>query len=310
MNHYKLLLAGIVILFALCSACALDALVGKAVADTLSKPGSNVVFTGDDDPKLVADALPFAIKFYESVLAMSPGHRGMELSVGSMYIMYANAFVAAPAAFLPADRFEEKDTAYKRAKKLYLRGNKLLGASLDRVYPGFKAVFESASSASALNAVLVKVVKEDAAVLYWFAASWFGAASLDNLDTALGVKLPMAKLVMDRAYVLQPDFMNGMIDDFYVMFYASMPEGLGKDPAKVALHFAESLKKSKGKSAGPYMSYAESVFIPAQNRKEFEEYMAKVLAVDPYADQENTLVNVITQEKAHKYLSMLDEIFW
>jgi hypothetical protein len=47
----------------------------------------------ENDPEIVADSLPTLIKTMEAVLASDPENEGLGLTVGSAYIMYANAFV-------------------------------------------------------------------------------------------------------------------------------------------------------------------------------------------------------------------------
>jgi hypothetical protein len=73
--------------------CSLKKMAMNTVADTLAAPDGGTVFTGDNDPELVGDALPFAIKMYETIMASIPRHRGLRLRTGSIYIMYANAFL-------------------------------------------------------------------------------------------------------------------------------------------------------------------------------------------------------------------------
>ena len=67
----------------------------------VSGSSGNDVFTKDNDPDFVGDALPFAIKFYESLLASVPNHQGLRLRTGSLYVMYANAFLQTPADMMP-----------------------------------------------------------------------------------------------------------------------------------------------------------------------------------------------------------------
>ena len=86
--------------------CSINNMAMDMVADALTGDGGTDVFTGDNDPKLVGDALPFAIKLYETLLASNPKHHGLLLTTGSMFIMYANAFVQGPAEMLPHDEFE------------------------------------------------------------------------------------------------------------------------------------------------------------------------------------------------------------
>jgi hypothetical protein len=64
------LLPAIVLAVTLPSAvsCSLNRMAVRAVADALTSDGGSEVFTGDDDPELVGDALPFAVKMYESLI--------------------------------------------------------------------------------------------------------------------------------------------------------------------------------------------------------------------------------------------------
>jgi hypothetical protein len=67
--------------------CSIEKLALNKAADMLSASSGNDVFTRDNDPELVGDALPFAIKFYESLLASVPNHQGLRLRTGSLYVM-------------------------------------------------------------------------------------------------------------------------------------------------------------------------------------------------------------------------------
>ena len=56
-------------------ACSPRSYVLSRVADAASSGGE--VFARDDDPELVRDAVPFALKSMESLLESSPGHKGL-----------------------------------------------------------------------------------------------------------------------------------------------------------------------------------------------------------------------------------------
>jgi predicted anti-sigma-YlaC factor YlaD len=83
-------------------------------------------------------------------------------------------------------------------------------------------------------------------------------------------------------------------------------------------HFKKALEKSKGLSASPYVSYAQSVSIPAQDYETFKRYLEAALAIDVNADPGNRLVNIITQRKAryllnrasHYFIEVEDENNW
>ncbi|MDR0601772.1 MAG: TRAP transporter TatT component family protein, partial [Treponema sp.] len=189
--------------------CSINRMAINAVSDALTSGGSTDVFTGDSDPRLVGDALPFAIKMYEVLLAGNPGHEGLILTTGSLLVMYANAFVQGPVEFLPVIRFEEREAGLERAKKLYMRGADLILSGLEKKYPGFLSAF---SPVDALAPFLAKMKKADVPSLYWAAAGCLSAFSLDPFDAALGRRVPALMACVDRAYELDPDFNNGALD--------------------------------------------------------------------------------------------------
>jgi predicted anti-sigma-YlaC factor YlaD len=267
------------------------------VANALTGEGSSDVFTGDSDPELVGDALPFAIKMYEALLASTPNHQGLMLTTGSMFVMYANAFVMGPSEFLPRNRFAEREAAKERARNLYLRGFDLLYRALNQKYRGFDGAFERGD----LPRILSRMRKADVYGLYWAAAGGLSAYSLNPLDMELGVRVPEFLALINRAYELDPGFSNGSLDDFYVIFYAAFPVYMGEDKTKIETHYQRAVEKSGGLSASPHVSYAQAVSIPAQDYDTFKSCMDAALAIDPDDDPSNRLINVISQRKA-RYL--------
>ncbi|GAB6391990.1 MAG: putative lipoprotein/TRAP transporter TatT component family protein [Treponematales bacterium] len=281
----------------------------NAVSDALTGPGGSEVFSGDSDPELVGDALPFAIKLYETLLAQNPKHQGLLLTTGSLFVMYANAFVQGPAETLGEDRVNERYEAFARAKRLYLRGADILYRGLELKYPGWREAAESADGPAPFAALLAKTGKADVPALYWSVAALLSAYSLDVFDFELGLRLPELAAMMTRAYELDPLFNSGAIDEFFVLFYASVPEGMGGDPARAETHFARAVEKSRGLLAGPYVSYAQAVCVPAQNYAAFRENLGKALAIDPGADEANRLANTLAQRKARWLLENASGLF-
>ncbi|MDR2485711.1 MAG: TRAP transporter TatT component family protein [Treponema sp.] len=299
-NVLSLLLTG-----ALVSSCSVNKIALNAVSDALTASGGGDVFTGDSDPELVGDAIPFAIKMYESLLASNPNHQGLILTTGSLFIMYANAFVQGPAEMLPAYRYLEREQAKQRAKKFYLRGTAILYSGLDKKYPGFSAAYQKGT----LETYLSKMKKQDVPLLYWTVAGTLAAFSLEPFDLGLGFKIPELTAMINRAYELDPDFNNGALDDFYVLFYGSLPETMGGNKALVDTYFKRVIEKTKGLSAGPYISYVQAISIPAQDYETFKTYLETALAIDPGANPANRLANILSQRKARYLLDNAGNFF-
>jgi predicted anti-sigma-YlaC factor YlaD len=279
----------------------------NAVSNALGGSGSADVFTGDPDPRLVGDAIPFAIKMYEVLLSQNPDHQGLLLTTGSLFVMYANAFVQGPAEmFSSIDEYEERQEYLNRAKKLYLRGAVILYSALDKKYPGFS---EASVWKGTLEDYLKKLKKDDVPLIYWTVAGTMAAYSIDVFDFDLGSKIPDLAAMIARAYEVDPDFNKGAIDEFYILFYASLPEMLGGNTALAKVHFQRALEKTGGLSAGPYVSYAQAVCIPAQDYDAFKANLEKALAIDPDGNPSNRLVNIISQRKARHLLDRAYDFF-
>ncbi|MDR0302127.1 MAG: TRAP transporter TatT component family protein [Treponema sp.] len=287
------ILAGSLIL----ASCSINKLAMNAVADALTGDGSSDVFTGDSDPQLVGDALPFAIKMYESLLSANPEHQGLINTTGSLFVMYANVFVQGPAERMPRSMYTERQAGITRARNMYLRGFDLLYRGLELKYPGFSSAYKQEK----LPDILIKMKKADVPALYWSAAAGLSAYSLNPFDMDLGVRIPEFYALVERAYEIDPDFNSGALDEFMLIYHASIPEAMGGDKSKVDHHYQKALEKSKGLSPGPYVTYAQTVSIPAQNYDKFKELLEMALSIDPNKDPSNRLANIISQQKA-RYL--------
>jgi predicted anti-sigma-YlaC factor YlaD len=291
------------VLFALSSCSSLNRLVINKVSDAVSGGGASEVFSGDPDPQLVGDALPFAIKMYETLLAQNPDHQGLILTTGSLFIMYANAFVQGPAETLPPEEYTAKAGQLERARGLYLRGAALIEGGLEKKYPGLNA-----ARGAELLPFLAGLTAEDVPALYWLSAGALSAYALNPFDLDLGMRVPQLKSLIDRAYELDPDFNSGALDDFYLLFYASIPEGMGGDKALAKIHYTRALEKSGGLSAGTYVSYAK-IAVAGQDYESFKSCLEAALAIDVNANPANRLQNVLSQRRARHLLDHAGDYF-
>jgi predicted anti-sigma-YlaC factor YlaD len=294
--------AALTVLLALgASSCSINTMAINKVSDMLgggrrgTEGGTPRAFTGDNDPELVGKALPFALKLYEVMLEKNPKHLGLLLTTGSLYVMYANAFVQGPADMLPPDEVDARDAERQRAKNLYLRGENYVMDALEEKYPGFRAAKVADGT---LQPLLAKCTKDDVPFLYWAVAGGLSAYAINVFDFSLGQRIPELTAMINRAYELNPDFNTEAIDEFYILFYSALPEIMGGDMNKAKAHYKIAVEKSKGNFAGPYVAYAESVCVPAQDYDGYKDALEKALAVNLDAAPEMRLQNVIGQKKA------------
>jgi predicted anti-sigma-YlaC factor YlaD len=287
------------------TACSIKKMAMNQVANALTETGGSIVFTGDNDPELVGDALPFAIKMYESLLVSNPTHQGLQLQTGSLYIMYANAFLQTPASMLSEEEYKKEEFLLERAKNLYLRGRDILLNALERKYPGFRKNLDQRKFKQAVSPTKPK----DIELLYWAGAGWMGAFAIDPFDMDLGLTLPGAAALMERVLELDRNYGEGAIHDFYVLYYGSLPDYMGGDLNKARDHFKKAVEASAGKATSPYLSLATTVCVNQQKVEEFKRMLKKVLEVDPDADPENRLLNILNQRKARWLLEHVEDYF-
>jgi predicted anti-sigma-YlaC factor YlaD len=287
------------------AACSLEKLALNGAAGMLSSTAGNDVFAQDNDPELVGDALPFAIKFYESLLAAVPGHQGLRLRTGSLCIMYANAFLQTPADMMPREAAERKDFLLNRAKNLYLRGRDTLLVGLEKKNPLLRAQLKERRYPQALAATK----PSDAPTLYWAALGWVAAFALDPMDMKLGITLPQAAALMERVVQIDPRFAQASVDNFYILYFGSVPDYMGGDLGKARDYFQKALASSGGRDTSPYLSLATTASLKDQNVGEFKSLLKKVLDFDPDTAPENRLANILNQRKARWLLEHVDDFF-
>jgi predicted anti-sigma-YlaC factor YlaD len=64
-----------------------------------------------------------------------------------------------------------------------------------------------------------------------------------------------------------------------------------------------------GRLAGPYVSYAEAVAVPLEDRELFESMLHKALEIDVNAIPEARLENLVMQSRARWLLGRADALF-
>jgi predicted anti-sigma-YlaC factor YlaD len=272
------------------------------LGDALAAGGTT--FAADDDPQLVAAAVPFSLKLMESLLAERPQHRGLLLAAASGFTQYAFAFVQQDADEVTEKDFAAGTVLKHRARRLYLRARDYGLRGLDLAHPAFSAKLR----ADPRTAVRL-ATKADVPLLYWSAASWGAAIALSKDNADLIADQGILEALIDRAHELDADYDQGAIHAFLVAYEMARPGGAGDAAARSRRHFERALALSGGQQAGPFVSLAESVALPQQNRPEFEALLKRALAIDVDARPEFRLVNLVMQRRARWLLGRIDDLF-
>lgn len=272
------------------------------VANTLASSGD--VFTRDDDPELVGQAIPFGLKLYESLLDSAPKNKDLLIATCSNFTQYGVAYVETEALVLgEAAHHDEVAHLNARALKLYLRAKAYCLRAMEVRFPGITPALLK-DPAAALKAAK----KEDVPLLYWTAASW-GSAIGQGLDKPdLVIDLPVVRALAERALALDETWNKGALHEMFVTL-DSQPEALGGSVEHARAHFKRAVELQKGESPGPYVSLAIGVAEPAQDRAEFESLLKQALAIDPEKDPSTRLVTLVQQRRAQALLDHIDTLF-
>ena len=201
------------LLLALC-ACNVRLMAINYIGDALAEAGTT--FTSDDDPELVAAALPFGLKLYESLLAESPRHRGLLLATARGYTQFAQGFLAEESFRIEPDDLKRSRELLQRVHKLCLRGRGYALRGLELRHPDFAGRLQRD-----LDAALAETDERDIDFLYWAGASWAAALSADKGDMELLADLPIAAALIQRVLELDDAYGEGSAHEFMVSYEAS-----------------------------------------------------------------------------------------
>ena len=296
-------LAVLLILLLAAPACSFQKFAIGKLGDALAESGST--YSSDNDPDLVAGALPFALKLIEGLLLQTPEHQGLLEAAASGFTQYAYAFVELPAREREETEYSAARAELRRARNLYLRARDYALRALD----GRHAGMSDALRADPGEAVLRVTSEADVPLLYWTAASWGAAISLSKDDPELIADVPIVGSLLDRASEIQPDWDAGSLHEIRITYEASRLLPLRGAEKRARKHFQRAVELSDGQRAGPYVALAEGFVIKNQDRQEFETLLDQALAIDVDQRPEWRLVNLVMQRRARWLLSQADLLF-
>jgi predicted anti-sigma-YlaC factor YlaD len=291
-------IGALAVLLPLLTGCSIRQSAVDMLGDALSD-GSSVYMT-DDDPDLIRAALPFGLKLFESLLEVSPAHRGLLLAAAKGFTGYAYLLQD------QADRMEsiDLDGAWRlraRARRLYLRARDYALRGLETHSPGITAAL-IARTDTAVN----RATADDVAFMYWAGAAWAGAAAVANNDPELLINLPVAGALMARVAELDESFDGGAAHEFLVTFEAGRPGG---SVQRAREHYQRAVSLSGGQRASVHLALAESVALRQQNLTEFKNLIQAVLGVEADKFSRWRLANSIAQQRARWLHSRIHELF-
>ncbi len=314
--------------FTLASCGSIEKAAVRSVANMLSSPEGSGAFTSDNDPQLVGDSLPLALKLYEIILQKDPENADLAAATGKNFVMYSGAFVQMPVDMLDDMYWKEADEGRARAKKLYRRGRDYLMEALYLRHEDLQGLLESGE----YDAAMTLLEEEDADAAYWAGLGWLGMASTDPFDMELATTLDKAALLLFRSMEL--DETNPGIHDIMIQLQISLPSsilvnmrnrsprataymdeyykaaGVDDNPKNRAYyHYYRALALSDGTAVSPHVTMATALSIKEQDVPAFRDYIDKALSVDPESNPDSRLMILIYQKKARWLLDNIENFF-
>jgi|TARA_B100002003_G_scaffold233375_1_gene246166 predicted anti-sigma-YlaC factor YlaD len=264
------------------TACSINRLVVDKLGDALAEGGS--VFTSEEDPDLVRQAIPFGLKTYERLLDVSPQHEGLLLSAATGFAAYAY-LIQLQADSIDELSYVEARRQRARASRLFLRGRDYALRGLEVRHPGFTQKLRN-SRAKALR---------DVSLLYWAGVSWAGALTAAKDDPFLIAEVAIAAALVERVLELDESYNSGAAHEFFITFEGSR---MGGSVKRARSHYRRAVTLSEGKRASVHLALAEVVAVQQQNLIEFRQLLAQAMAVDADEVPSLRLENTIAQDRA------------
>jgi predicted anti-sigma-YlaC factor YlaD len=283
------------------SACSIKKFAVRQVGDALSSGTS--VYETDPDVELVGDALPFSLKLVESLLDVTPRHRGLLLTAAKGFTLYSLAYVDSEGEILVEEDFERGKALRERAKRLYLRALEFGIRALETAYPGISEQFRLTPRDAA-----ARVNGKNVELLYWAGVALGLSISTDPTDPRMVLRLGEVDALLERALDLDESWDRGSLHDFRLRLESSKPGG--GDLKVIERSFRRALELSGGERAGLYLSYAEAVAVSSQDRALFDEMIDKALAVDADQYERYRLLNHLAHRRARWLRSRVDDLFF
>lgn len=282
--------------------CSIKRTAVNMMGDALA--GGGTVFSSDDDPELVAAAVPFSLKLMESLLAESPEHRGLLTAAASGFTQYSYAFVQQESDQIRSTDLARSRELQARAKRLYLRARDYGLRGLETSHRDFRKELETDPQKAVAG-----LRRKDVPLIYWTAAAWVAAIAMDKTDSYLISDLPKVDALLQRALELDETFDRGALPSLMIT-YETVRQGAEGDPYdRARRRYDRAVELSQGLLAGPHVSLAEAVCIPTENREEFLRLLDTALAVDVDALPEARLANLIVQDRARWLKQNVDDYF-
>jgi hypothetical protein len=299
MNRILSKLALVLMVALTLSSCSIRKVIVGQVANAVSSKGPSPL-ESMKDVDLARESIPSFLVLFESLLEQVPKHQGLLTQLSQGYASYTYLGVQQSLDRASGTDYKLADKLKARAKWLYLRGSDYGLRGLDAAHKGFRDKFTAkpAEAAKALN-------KKDLPLMYWTAANLGLAISAGRSDVDLIARIPEVDALINRGLQLDETFRDGAFHEFAIILAAAKPGRV--DYESIQTHYARAVELTGG-SAGIFVTRAESVSVPRQNRGEFREMLERAMTQAPDEPKNMTLMNELARTRAEWLLERMDDL--
>lgn len=285
----------------LVGACSLRRVAVGGLASALS--GSAESFAREDDPELVREAMPFALKAIEAVLLEDPDNERLLAAASTGFGLYAYAFVQLDAERLASSDYARAAALRARALALQLRARDYALRALELEHPDLGRRLRAEP-----DAAVRALTRDDLELAYLAGGTWGLAIALAKDEPALVADVDAVRALLRRALELDESYAEGALHEALISV-EGLPRAMGGSPERARAHYERALALSGGRRSSLHVKLAENVSVPAQDRAEFERLLGLALEVDLDAAPGQRLSNRIAMDRARHLLATIDDLF-
>jgi len=233
-----------------------------------------------------------------------PDRQDLLLKASTTYTQYAYGFLVEKADRTALEDYRAARSLYRKALSYFQLAIDYGKKGLELRYPTFNQWLEDTTKAHP------PFIMDDVPALYWLAASYGGAISASRGDPGWLIHFPKIGILLEEALKLNPTWNQGALYSAMISYTVKRPDPIQNRYELARDYYEKAITVSQGRSASPYVVYAESVLISKQDRANFIAQLESVLQMDVREDKELQLANIIAQKRAAWLLDHVDEFFY
>ena len=192
---------------------------------------------------------------------------------------------------------------YEKANKLFLEAKQSSLNILSERYPNFNKWIK--------EDLKINFEARDTHDLYWLAASMAGAIQSSRGSNPYElINIPTIGKLLETAIFLDPSWGNGSLFSAMMSYSTIRPDLNGQEMKDtVDYYFKKSLEISDSLDASVFVSYAELIHKPRQEKSDFENKLKHAINIDLNKNKKIKLNNLISINRAKWLMSSSEDYF-